>query len=208
MSLDWLIVGALAAEVLPLIWNLEHARPVTPRFTSGRLGPLAVGVLRCGVGPAKAERRTREALSQRDARRVLSLGTCGGLARDLVLGQVVTAHGLMEDTRPVRAPTPFGSWSEQVCATVVAPVERREDRERLVAAGAGICEMEAAAVARAAGERPFSVLKVVSDMAGGDGAPLFSAAPWPVTVARFNLRALRLSRDHLTPAVLSVLKQG
>ncbi len=203
--LDWLLVGALHAEVLPLVWKLERPRAVDRRLVIGELHGRRVGVLRCGVGPGPAERRTRAALAEHEARRVLSLGTCGGLMDDLSIGDVVSAPRLLRDVEPFRELVPLSGWRQLACSTVEAPVGTPQARDRLRAAGAGVCEMEAVAVARAAGARPLSVLKVVSDLAGGAPDPALTG-PRVVGFARFSLRALRLSQAHLTPALVQLLR--
>jgi len=198
-------VGALHAEVLPLIWRLDRPRVVDRNLVTGLLAGRRVGVLRCGVGPERAERRTARVLADHDAARVLSLGTCGALIDDLVIGDIVCADRLFENTEPLAAPVPLGTARRLAATTVSAIVDSPAARERLAQAGAGICEMEAAAVSRAAGTRPVTVLKVVSDRAGAGTDPAFSG-PRPVAMARMNLRALRLSRDRLTPAVIALLR--
>lgn len=198
-------MGALSAEVLPILWALEHARATDRHTVTGRLGDLHVGVVRCGVGPSAAARRTRAALGRHEARRVVSLGTCGGLVAGLAIGHVVTADAVLRDVEPVGTALPMGDWPRVGCSTVSVPVADPAARDRLAHAGAGVCEMEAAAVQEAAGERAFSVIKVVSDLAGGGEDSVFTG-PRPLAIARFNLRALRLSRDVLTPAVLGCLR--
>ncbi len=200
----WLLVGAMGPEVLPILWRLERPRPLDRRLVLGRLAGLEVGILRCGVGPAKAERRTRRALEAWEADRVLSLGTCGALHDDLAIGRVVTADRLFEDARPCRELQPLEGHAVRGCTTVTRPVEHPDVRRRLAVAGAGICDMEAAAVARAAGPRAFAVLKVVSDLAGAEPDPALLSSR-RLRIARFRVRALRLSRDHLADAVCRAL---
>lgn len=202
--LDWLLVGALHAEVLPVVWLLEQPQATERRLVVGQLGPLRIGVLRCGVGPGPAEARTRATLAAHDARRVVSFGTCGGLRDDLAIGDLITASRLLQDVAPERELVPLSGWRQLACSTVTAPVDTPAARTRLRDAGAGICEMEATAVARAAGDRPVSVLKVVSDLAGGapDGA---FTGPRVVGFARFSLRALRLTQAQLAPALIQAI---
>jgi nucleoside phosphorylase len=89
---------------------------------------------------------------------------------------------------------------------VAKPVTTPQQRSLLAEAGAGFCEMEAASVSRAAETRPFSVLKVVSDMAGGAQDSVLTL-PGPVAMARFQRRALWLSREFLTPAVIEAVQE-
>ena len=66
-SVDALWVAALVSEVAPLVGLLERPRLLSHRLCVGRVGDRRVAVLRCGVGPERAERRTREALARLEA---------------------------------------------------------------------------------------------------------------------------------------------
>ncbi len=200
----WLLVGALGAEVLPLLARIERLRVLGPRLAEGRLGEAQVALLRCGVGPEAAERRTRQALATWEADRVVSLGTCGALVDELRIGQVLTADRLLEDTRPIRELSPLPGLEAWACSTVSVPVRTPEVRDMLAGVGAGICEMEAAGVARAAGSRSMGVIKVVSDAAGAHPDPALTTGR-RLGIARFKLRALRLSRGALVDEVCRVV---
>ncbi len=205
MTLDWLLVGALGPEVLPLVGQLEGKRPVGHRLVLGRLAGARVGVLRCGVGPEEARARTAAALAAHEAAQVMSLGTCGALRQGLPVGTVVGATQLFEDLRPLRDLEAVPGLAPVACTTVRRPVVTPAARRRLAEVGADVCEMEAAAVAEAAGTRALTVIKVVSDLAGGSPDPALTGSG-RVSVARFKLRALRLSQRFLTPAVVALLR--
>ncbi len=187
-----LIVGALRAETLPILQALAHRRRHRGLW-AGHLGGPPLLVTTCGVGPRRAAAHTRAVLAQHRPRAVLSVGTCGALVDGLRVGDIVhDAHGwaTLEGLRPARIHT--------VDRAVWSPARRAA----LAAAGHEVVEMEAAAVrtaAEAAG-LPFGALKVVSDRAGAGGrAP--DGRPGPLDIARFQLRALRLSRRRLVPVL-------
>lgn len=193
-----LIVGALGAETLPFLRALRKPRPLSRRLVWGHLGGNEVAILTCGVGPDKAARRVSAALPLWSAQAVVSIGTCGALVDDLPVGSVVTATRLLEgeDERP--PPLPWPGAPPATVVTVREPVFSPDRREILANIGATVCEMEAAAVQRAAGDLPMFTLKVVSDLAGGaaDDPP---GRPSPLDIARFKARARRLSAAHLLP---------
>ena len=157
-------------------------------------------MLTCGVGPDKAARRTAAALPLAQADAVVSLGTCGALADHLDTGDIVTAGSLHSGAAPCPPPLPWPDTPAEAIVTVAAPVWDPARRDALAATGATACEMEAAAVQAAAGDRRFWVLKVVSDHAGGDPDDP-PARPGPAALARFMARALRLSQGPLLGAL-------
>lgn len=198
-----LLVGALAAETLPLIRRLDRPRPLGRRLVLGRLGDTPVAVLSCGVGPARAEARTRDALARWEADRVVSFGTAGALVDDLPVGTAVTASAVGE-----LAVEPLGALSRVRLVTVDHAICTAEERAQL--APAQVCEMEAAGVLAAAGHRAFHAVKVVSDRAGGEPDPVFARGGMPrlLRVARFKLRALRLVEERLAGVLVEALALG
>jgi len=207
--LDWLLVGALGVETAPVLAALGGRRVHSHRLVSGTLGGARVGVLTCGVGPEKAQRRTRAALEAVDVAAVLSFGTCGALVDHLEVGEVITVSEVRFEGRH-RALPPLASLRAVVCETVSKAVWTAERRDQLAAAGAEICEMEAFAVGQAASTLPFLALKVVSDHAGGvvDPAVGKPREKNPLVVGRFMARAARLSQQDLLPALESVMARG
>ena len=195
-----LIVGALGAETLPFLRALHQPRPLSPRLVTGQLSGQSVAVLTCGVGPAKASRRVTAALPLWDAAAIVSIGTCGGLIDALAVGTVVTASRLLEEDTECPAPLPWPDIPHATIVTVSRGVFTASRRAVLAARGGTVCEMEAAAVQRAAGDLPFSTLKVVSDLAGGaaDDPP---PRPGPLDIGRFMALALKLSSEKLLPTL-------
>lgn len=195
-AVSWLFAGAMAAETLPLIQRLERVRVLGKRLVTGRLRGETVGVLTCGVGPERAERRTRVALQRLEAERVVSFGTCGALVDTLPVASVVVASRLRGlDVELLRAP----ALTLVELVTVRRAVATVAVRDQLATAGAQVCEMEAEGVWHAADGRPFGAIKVVSDLAGGGGLDLSS--PGPLAILRFKALAARLTERHLAPAL-------
>ena len=201
-----LLVGALGVEVAPLLRRLEGAR-VSGRLVVGSLAGREVGVLTVGVGPVKAQARTTAALARFPADRVISLGTCGALEDRYEIGTLLTASSLRWEDGAAWTLEPLPHLLAVGGVTVTRAVWTKADRERLAAMGAAFCEMEAAGVHAAAPGRT-QVLKVVSDLAGGEPDPVVGHPhrPTPLRVARFKARALKLSEQRLVPAVLALLR--
>lgn len=206
----WLWVVAMPTEAAPLLSLLRDVRPQRGAWT-GSLGDAAVSVLVCGVGPRAAHRRTRAAIQGGSFDAVLNLGTCGALRDDLAIGQVVTAASVRREGDHLAGLAALGAHRAVRVATVRRPVWSAQARTDLAATGAEVCEMELAGVWRAIAETspglPLMALKVVSDLAGAEvDAAVGARGLWaPVQVARFKLRALRLCRQHLGPAVRAAL---
>ncbi len=202
----WLLVGALWAETLPVARRLEGAEALGLRLLRGRLAGREVALLTCGVGPQRAADRTAAALARLGADRVLSFGTCGALGEGLPDGTVLTVEVVGREGLAPRAVEPLPGLRAARLRTVSRVVADPLERARLAAQGYEICEMEAAGVLSAAGERPFSALKVVSDQAGQDASPVFvGRLPSPLRVARFQVRAARLVGSSLLPTLLTIL---
>ena len=193
-------MGALPAETLPLLRWLRRPRPLSRRLIAGE----RAAVLTCGVGPERAERRTRDALERWPAAWVISLGTCGALIDGLAVGDVYCASALSVSGGPPLEVSPLAGLVGARVVTVDRPVFDAPRRAALAAEGAALVEMEAAGVAAAAAGRRFSAVKVVSDDAGASGGSTFT--PTAVNILRFQRLALRLSRERLTPALVAALK--
>lgn len=213
----WLIVGALGVEVRPLLWRMRDVQPVNSRVHRGShpsAPDLEITVLRCGVGPVKAQQRTSDAIRQWRPDAVLSMGTCGALVDSLSIGDVRTVELSFIGTDSVPPLTPLPGLEVVSLSTVDEPCWTPERRQELARVGAEIVEMEAAAVARAVREFdpaiPVHAVKIVSDQAGARPDPVIGAGaiPSPLRIARFRFRALKLSHQALVPAVLPVLTQS
>ncbi len=193
-----LVVGALRAETLPVAAALR-GRQHHNGLIQGILGNTRVSVLTCGVGQRRAEARTSAVLAQGAFDGVISIGTCGALIDTLAIGAVV--EGGAEDGLG-----PLGHGPTVRVCTVSRAVWTVTRRDQLAAQGWQVVEMEAAAVARAARQHGIvaSALKVVSDHAGAGE----NLRPGPVSFARFQVRALRLSQRRLVPALVAVLARS
>ncbi len=189
-----LLVGALRAETGALLGLLGRPRRAGPRLLVGRRGEL--GLLTCGVGPRRAGERTAAALAIWPADVVISVGTCGALSDGPSIGEVFTADRLAPDGGEEIPVSPLAGIAAAAMVTVSSPVWDPGRRAELAAEGWALCEMEAAAVAAAAGAARFHAVKVVSDRAGAEGAPLRRR-----DLLRFQIRAARLVARHLAPAL-------
>ncbi len=196
-----LLVAALWGEALPLLRRLQNPERLTRGLVAGSWKAHPVAIARVGVGAQPAEEGTRRAVQLYQPDRIVSVGTCGALVDDLEPGCVVAACGLLgagaRDLQPMPAPR------SALLATVPRAVNRPELRQRWAATGAQVCEMEAAGVLAAAGERPCHALKVVSDMAGASGRR--SRLPRRLRLPAFQLHALWLVERRLAPALEGAL---
>lgn len=200
-----LFAGALDDEIRPLRHRLRDVRSMGPYLLVGHRNGWEVGLTRIGVGKEKAERHVRATLAEWDAGWVVSVGTCGALADELWLGQVVTARAVLgvppERVRvlPVLRPVNL--------VTVDREVDTPEVRSELAARGAQVVEMEALGVLAAAEDRIFSAVKVVSDHAGRPlpGLPSLPRPPDPVRNRLFKGKARVLAHVGLAPSLASFL---
>ena len=194
-----LLVVAVLAEALPLIRRMEQRQWHSPRLLEGRLAGRRVLLLRAGVGHRRAKRATACVIRTHSVGEVLSMGTCGALVDDLSVGDLVTAHSILD--LPAERVSPMtGNARAVVLATVPRVVDDPLHRQTWAGRGAEVCEMEAAAVARAAGGHPFTTLKVVSDHAGAR-PPRIPNLPSRLRITAFQLRAYQLVEAHLAPAL-------
>ncbi|MEY3209534.1 MAG: hypothetical protein RIT28_15 [Pseudomonadota bacterium] len=200
----WLLVGAMRVETFPVLRRLTAPRPIGPRLWLGHLHARPVALLTCGVGLERAERRGLEAMERLNPEVVVSFGTCGALIDGLPRGALVGATGLVHgEGAPIPlTPPPTPGLHLGALASVAEVVATPKARAALAARGAVACEMEAGGLRRAARDRPFYALKVVSDAAGGD--PSERLAPGdPVQMLRFKALALNLVEGRLAPALVS-----
>jgi nucleoside phosphorylase len=200
----WLLVGAMRVETFPVLRRLTAPRPIGPRLWLGSVNARPVALLTCGVGLERAERRGLEAIERLDPEVVVSFGTCGALIDGLPRGALVGATGLVHraEAEVPLTPPPCPGLHLGALASVAEVVATPKARAALAARGAVACEMEAAGVRRAARDRPFYALKVVSDAAGGDPNERLEPGD-PVQILRFKALALNLVEGHLAPALVS-----
>ena len=201
-----LLVVALIAEALPLLKRLERARMLSPTLCAGLLAGQPVLLLRCGVGRRRAEQATARVMAEHTVGRVLSLGTCGALTDDLMVGALVTAQTIL-DASSDELDALTAHARSVVMATVPRVVDTADHRARWAARGAQVCEMEAAGVLSAAAGHPFHTLKVVSDLAGAR-APRIRGLPRSLRVTAFQLRAYRLVDQRLAPTLEAWLRSA
>ena len=196
-----LIVGALLAEVLPVLRMLTEPTVLHHRLVRGKWNNCIVYVLRCGVGPKASFRRTKETLSAITVERVVSIGTCGALVDNVAIGDVFTSTVChFEDGRYLEIEA-LTAVDVLPLITVSKPVLTPQ-RRQYFQPKAALCEMEAFCVALASENVPVHALKVVSDHAGRDPDPAMSTSFIKAhRIAQFMLRAGYLSRTSLVPVL-------
>ena len=196
-----LIVGALLAEVLPVLRILTDTTILHHRLVLGRWQDYSVYVLRCGVGPKASFHRTQKTLTMINVERIISIGTCGALTDTVAIGDVFTSAILhCEDGRHIEV-EPLKMVDSLPLITVSQPVFTPQRRQHFQATAA-LCEMESFFVALAAENIPTQALKVISDHAGRDPDPAMSSSFLKThRIAQFMLRAGYLSRTSLVPAL-------
>jgi nucleoside phosphorylase len=200
-----LIAAALWAESLPIGLAMDQRRMLGRRVVLGKVHGQDVVLLRCGVGLAKAQAEGERILSQLPIIRVISVGTCGSLCSDLSVGQLITASSVCHSISGVVRPAqPISGVRAVPLVSVADPVFTRA-RRAFLAPTAAVCEMEAAALQLCAGARPFSALKVVSDLAGAEDDTAFSPGD-PSAFLRFQRRAAELVHRVLLPPLLQALR--
>ena len=205
MPAPTLLVGALLAEVLPLLQQLENSSIIDHRLVLGEWNSHPIAVLRCSVGPDPAFRNTKRALEKLEVGRIISIGTCGALSDDLQIGDLCTASTIQNESGQKVDIPPLQGLVANRLITVSKPVLHPENRSRLQP-NADICEMEAFSVWKAARGIPMHTLKVVSDHAGRDPDPVMSTSLIKAhRIAQFMLRAGKLSREYLVPEINRIL---
>ena len=166
---ELLIAAPLRLEATMIRAGLRRSSRVA------RTAGAAPRVRQTGMGP----RRSREAvaaLAGDPARRLLVMGFGGGLDELGEVGDAVVADAVLgpegelvecAGTEQLAAALLQGGMT--VRRGVVASVERiamGEARTRLRERGAAAVDMESVWLAPAAGERPFAVLRIISDTPG------------------------------------------
>ena len=173
-----------------------------------RRGSPGLPVAVCGVGPA----RTRAAVARAregGARAVVMAGFCGALAPGLGPGDLVVATEVRADGRTF-SPPGAAELLEALAAqgvparpAVLASSSRpvlAGARRRLAAGGADAVDMESGALAEAAGELPWAVLRAVLDAPGRE--------PWrPLATLRGFRRASAALRAS-APALAASMMDG
>jgi adenosylhomocysteine nucleosidase len=203
------IIAAMAGELKPLVRGWEH--------TSGNGVDLwrrrrASGdwIAACaGAGAAAAARALAQAERDGPADFIISTGWAGALNADLSAGRAYRISGVIDSRTGERFPIP-GESGDYWLVTSPRVADQPEKRRLAAATGAGLVDMEAAALARVAARRgvPFRCVKGVSD-GFGETMPDFNAFLTPE--GRFESgRFVRFAalRPRLWPALLRIGKNG
>jgi len=148
------ILAPLLVEALALRCGLREAR-----------------VIRTGAGPKRSQAAALRLTGSPDGALAVA-GLCGGVDPELQPGDVIVASELQggRGTHKLRDPEALVDAIRALGAAVQLGPIRSEDcivrgaeRERLRKSGAIAVDMESRWLAEAAGERPFAVLRVVTD---------------------------------------------
>jgi adenosylhomocysteine nucleosidase len=160
------IIAAMAGELKPLVRGWKRERVDGVDVWKHRDDNLYVAAC-AGAGQAAATRAF--AAVERDAPvdLLFSLGWTGALRADLTAGAAYNAAGVIDARTGERFRCEAGAGEEWLVTSPVVADER--EKQRLAAAyGAGLVDMEAAALARLAQMRgiPFYCIKGVSEGLG------------------------------------------
>jgi len=148
------VLAPLSVEVLALRWGLREAR-----------------VIRTGAGPARSQASALRLTGSPDSALAVA-GVCGGVDPELQPGDVIVASELQggKGTHKLTAPEALVDALRALgTAAHLGPIRsedhivRKAKREQLRESGAIAVDMESRWLAEAAGERPFTVLRVVID---------------------------------------------
>jgi 4-hydroxy-3-methylbut-2-en-1-yl diphosphate reductase len=124
-----------------------------------------------GYGPARAAKQA-ELLRSEEFGALAVAGTGGGLSGDLSPGDLVVGTEVSDGSSTTRCGSAVllagelrraGLRAQAGPVVTVAHLVHGAERDRLAAGGALIADMESAALAAAAGDRPVAVLRAVSD---------------------------------------------
>ena len=148
------VLAPLSVEALALRWGLREAR-----------------VIRTGAGPARSQAYALRLTGSPDSALAVA-GVCGGVDPELQPGDVIVASELQggKGTHKLTAPEALVDALRALGTTAhLGPIRsedhivRKAEREHLRESGAIAVDMESRWLAEAAGERPFTVLRVVID---------------------------------------------
>jgi len=148
------VLAPLSVEALALRWGLREAR-----------------VVRTGAGPKRSQAAALRLTGSAD-RALAVAGVCGGLDAELQPGDVIVAseiqggRGTRKLTNPealVDALRALGTAARFGPIRSEDHIVREAERAHLRETGAIAVDMESRWLAEAAGERPFTVVRVVVD---------------------------------------------
>lgn len=190
-----------ASRVERLEWPIEFAR-------RAEIAGLVWLMAAHGPGPRLAERAAGVAVERGRPRALASIGLCGALAPELAPASIFVAREIVAPggatwpaSLPAEAPPAAGGRAMSIDRVAVSAREKNELRR----SGAGIVEMEAAAVARTASESgvPFYCIRAVSDAASEDLPLDFNIyRDGEGRFSRARIAAALLLRPHKIPPLL------
>ena len=186
------IIAAMAGELKALVRGWKHERRDGVDLWRHRDDNLYVAAC-AGAGQAAATRAFAAVEQDAPVDLLFSYGWAGALSEDLTVGTAWNAAGVIDARTGERFRCEAGAGEEWLVTSPIV-VDAPEKRRLAAAYGAGLVDMEAAAMARLALMRgiPFYAIKGVSD---GLGAKLpdfnrFIGADGRFQLPRFLLFAL------------------
>ncbi len=159
------IVAAMPGELQPLVRTWQHQRRNGVDLWHLRVNQGEWVAACAGAGQAAATRAFAEVEKDGPVASAISAGWAGALTPRLRGGQVFRPSGVIDSQTGERFPVTLSS--EELWLVTSPRVADAAEKRRLAAAyGAGLVDMEAAAVARLAAMRgvPFYCVKGVSDV--------------------------------------------
>ncbi len=173
-----------------------------------RAGSRALRVRGTGMGPVRA-RAAVETIRKDPAAALIVVGFGGGLSGESELGEVVVAEEVIEldpqgSAGGVSVKCAGASLIEQALSEGGLAVKRGRvasveqivtgaQRERMLTSGALAVDMESAWLAQAADERPFAVVRIISDTPGRELRRRLPVGP-PLPTLADGMRALAALR--------------
>jgi adenosylhomocysteine nucleosidase len=159
------IIAALAGELKPLVRGWQHERNSGIDIWQTRHGNSECIAACAGMGKDAAARAFAKSESSGKVDRLISVGWAGALRPEIESGKAYQAAGVIDLQTGERFPVPCADPANPWLVTSNR-VAGHADKARLAEQyGAGLVDMEAAAVARLAEMRgiPFDCFKGVSD---------------------------------------------
>ncbi|MBM4244278.1 MAG: hypothetical protein FJ148_10740 [Deltaproteobacteria bacterium] len=224
------IVAAMVPELQPLVRALGLVPAALPgaRAFRGSHGSLAIAATVTGMGTRAAGDVTTRLLEAFPADRVLVVGICGGVGREVAIGDLVLPARVVDEASGcVLRPKPLGGTPRGVLLTSDTLHTDPATLTRFAAEGIVAVDMETAAIGMACATRgiPWSVFRAVSDVAGDTdlgpdlvGMSNADGTPNPGTIARFLVanprripamirlgRGMRAGVERSTSALLTAL---
>lgn len=193
------IVAAMVPELQPLARALGLTSADLPgarAYRGARDGTEIVATV-TEMGTRAASDVTARLLDVAPADHVLVVGICGGIARDVAVGDLVTPLRVVDEASGhVLRPRPLGGSPRGVLLTTDTLHTDPATIARLAAEDVVAVDMETAAIGMVCAARgiPWSVLRAVSDRAGDSavdpelvGLSRADGTPSPRAIARFLL---------------------